>query len=509
MTQIVTRAQRVSATIFFLLIAVLTFFWSLQVDPGFFARNLLAALYGDLQNHSLNISFVGNVPGQKPFLAILHFTTGIPVGDLAYLPLGAFLRAIFYFAIIHSITRNKTAASLLALMTAVYPWAGWGYSSVFVHSLGAPLFFAATLICLITTRRRLYEADFALLILLVLGLHLFDYTAEVWLIIMFLTLALFGVVGRLQDHSSEVVRPPALALLGILGSMFFWTKYTSLTYVRRITQLNPLAAITEYFGPAAKTQFPYQYEPTTSSLGVSTYFYLLALIPIGFFGITLAYQTLRERSIDFTDNEYVIGAMIIGGGGGTFLYLFMGRFTQYFIFISLPLIALVCIYLFDQRISFISIKPSTVATVFAVSLLIMAGAETAVLVSNGDFSRGSPAAVEPGAEWLFTHSEQPSVLTGLSARGLMRLPQVRNNANTNWSVYTPKIYSRLVEGGSVPTDFVAVDFDTKWGTRSIGGWKIFDGLRKHRSSIEANSHLNAVYSSGGFVIYRTDNQTMN
>jgi hypothetical protein len=508
MTQIVTRTQRISATIFVLLIAVLAFFWSLQVDPGFFARNLLATLYRDLQDHSLTISFVGNVPGQKPFLAVLHFTTGIPVGDLAYLPVGAFLRAIFYFAIIHSITRNKIAASILAFMTAVYPWAGWGYSSVFVHSLGAPLFLAATLVCLIATRRKLYEADFILLILLVFGLHLFDYTAEVWLIIMLLVLALFGVVGQLQDHSSEVVRPSALALLGILGSVFFWTKYTSLTYIRKITQLNPLAAITGYFGSAAGTQYPYQYEPTTSSLGMSTYFYLLALVPIGFYGLTLVYQTLRERTIDFTDSEYVIGAMIIGGSGGTVLYLFMGRFTQYFIFVSLPLVALVCVYFFDQRTSVVSINSSTVTTIFAVSLLIMAGAETTVLVSNDDFSRGSPAAVKPGAEWLFTHSEQPSVLTGLSARGLMRLPEVRNSANANWTVYTPKIYSHLVEGDPLPTDFVAVDFDTKWGTRSTGGWKTFDGLRKHRSNVMANNHLNAVYSSGGFVIYRTNNRTI-
>lgn len=507
--RIVTRARRISITILLLLIAALAFFWSLQVDPGFFARNLLAALYDDLRTNSLTVSLVGNVPGQKPFLAILHFTTGIPVGDLGYLPLGAFLRAVFYFAIIYSLTRNRIAASILAFMTAIYPWAGWGYSNVFVHSLGAPLFLAATLICLIARRRKLYEADFILLILLVLGLHLFDYTAEVWVIIMLFVLAIFGVIGRLQSYSSAVVRPSSLALLGVLGSVLFWTKYTSLTYIRKITQLNPLTAIIKYFGPVTETQFPYQYEPTTSSLGISTYFYLLALIPIGIYGLTLAYQTLRERTIDFTDGEYVIGAMIIGGSGGTALYLFLGRFTQYFIFIGLPLVALTCIHFFNHRCSIVPIKPSTVAAIFAASLLIISGAETAVLVSNNDFSRESPTVVEPGADWLFTHSEQPSVLTGLSTRGLMRLPEVQHNVNANWTVYTPKIYSRLVEDDPVPTDFVAVDFDTKWGTRSTGGWKIFDSLRKHRSNVMANSHLNAVYSSGGFVIYGTNNQTAN
>lgn len=171
----------------------------------------------------------------------------------------------------------------------------------------------------------------------------------------------------------------------------------------------------------------------------------------------------------------------------------------------MPLVALVCVHFFGERVSSLPVKTATVTRVFAVTLLVLAGAETAVLVSNDNFSRGSSAAVVPGGEWLFTHSRQPSILAGLSSRGLMRLPEVRSNGKANWSVYDPKSYSHLVEGDPISAEFVAVDFATKWGTRSIGGWKVFESLRKHRSKVETNTHLDAVYTSGDFVIYRSKN----
>ena len=497
------RRSRIVLSGWFVLIAILGYLWATRVEPGYFARNFLAFLYSDFQSPPISTSLRGNVAGMEPFLLALHLTTGIPIADLGYIPVGAFFRSLLYYAIVRSVTGERLAGVALALMTAVYPWAGWGYSNTFVHSLGGPLFLTAVLIAYIGLRDGIRREHSLVLMGVLAGVHLLDYTTEVWTIGLLLALGLWtAIIRRPQSLRSS----SSLFTLATLGGVLFYTKQTAVTFVGKVTTLDPTSALSGYFASSSSASYPYKFQPKGDGLGLSTYFHLAILVSLGCYAVVLAYQTVKQRSLELTRGEMALGMMAASGVGTTALYTFMGRFSQFFIFIGFPLLAVCCLWFLSERASVGSEKVQHLPTIAAAALLILAGAEASVLLSGGNFSRGSDSAVEPGGDWLLSHSESPVVLTGLDSRGKIRRAEARSENSINWSVYTPKRYIRLVNGRSLDTEYVALDYRLRDGTLGLNNWQTFDNVRSHRDEIQSNPHLDTVYSSGGFVIQKVDGE---
>ena len=309
-----SREQRTVLIGFFILLTVLALLWAKQVEPGYFARNFLAVTYLDMQNHPITVNFRSSFPGMRTFLVILHEIIGIPMEDLAYIPLGALLRAVFYFTIIFSITRNGYAATALALMTAIYPWAGWGYSSVYVHSLGGPLFLAIVLVCLVSIRSRFQSRYFVVALFIILGIHLVDYTTEAWAVLLFFSVSALFFIRHLRQHRERVSRLSSLMIVGILGGVFLFSKNTFVAFAGKITHFDPSEAIFMYFIDSTNQAIPYGYEAAGAGLGISTYFYGIIIVPMAVYVLLRLYRASYQGRFDLTIEEHVIISMAIAGG---------------------------------------------------------------------------------------------------------------------------------------------------------------------------------------------------
>lgn len=488
-----SRRTRLAVWGWLVIVAVCVYLWSIHVEPGYFVRNFLAHLYTDFQDLPLRIPYHNSLPGMKPFLITLHLVTGIPLADLAYIPLGAFLRAALYFALIWSFTKRKLAAVAGALMTTVYPWAGWGYSNVYVHSLGAPLFLTAVLIANISIRDDARFAHFLMGVAVIIGVDFLDYTSEVWAIVF------FAVVGGWETlrGSRKKNRSISYFLVAIVGSVLFWNKNISIGFVNKITTFNPLSV----FSGSETHSYAYQYQPSGNGLSTSSYFYAFVLGVLGIYGILLAYQTLRIRRLDLSNEEIIIGIMAIAGVGTTGIYTLMGRFSQFFIFIGFPLIAICCIHFFVSRSTIPLLQSRHLPALAAVVLLVLAGANAGALLASGQFSRTSNSAVEPGGEWVLSHTNSPTVLSGLDSRGRIRMAEVHSSNTIKWDVFTPKRYSRFVNGGTPASKYVFTDYGLEQGTQGLNNWQEFDNLRNHKESIQANENVEKVYTSGRFSVW--------
>ena len=474
--------------------------WHASIEPGFFTRNFTARLWADLQFLPLTIHIFSNVPGMKPWLSTVTIVTGIPLGEIHALPFGAVVRALLYAVIVRRITNRLDLSAGVALTTLVYPWAAWGYHSMFVHSLGGFLFLSLVLLVLIMVDDRHRPGYSIVGIGLLIALLLFDYTASVWSGIMLL--ALVGVA-----HYRRPLRRSSVIILALCAGIFYSLKTTIASFAALLQDGNPINVITAYFAPDAES-VAYQYTPSDVGLGFARVIYLLIALAFAAYGLALGWTLYQQRNIPavlsrISTQEYVIGTALLGGIVGTGLYTFMDRFTQFFIFLMGPLTGVLAVWYLPRYLPSLREHQTVIVAVFVVLLMVFIGTEFTYQMQSGDIDRNSEADGASTAAWLATHTTEPTVQTDLTTAGRMRLAEERHDGQFKWEVYDEESYAMVVEQGDPSAEYTVIDTETRVGvSTTIGGWTRFESFGPYEQRINANPHMNRVYCDGTHSVFR-------
>ena len=482
-------------TVFF--VTVLIIYAVSDINPGFFQRNFIAASYADFEDRHLYINMATNTPGLKPWLISLKQVLGIPLSQIGSLPLGALGRGLLYIALVYRISDELIFAIPVGTVMAMYPWTGWGYSSIFVHALGSVLFLSTILILLIGVKQGFTRGLSVSLIIILIGIHVFDYTAEVWAILFLAALSMILYHNRVISKR--------LFIFSLISAIMYEDKNIVSTYFAFVTQSNPLTALTSYFFTTQKKSsvYAYSYTSTNQGLDFSTIYYISLLTIVTLYSLLKLYQLVREKHLPIIPEEKVILALSIAGGLTTVLYTFLGRFTQFFIFLCLPFIAIVSLYAIKDHTSISGRKLDFLAASLIFVLLMTAGGEFVSQLYVGDFDRPTDTNTKPAAVWLTNHVEPDStVLTDLITEGRIRMPEEYSDANYNYIRYNLTIYRKLVNKQSVSADYIIIDYNSKEGVRTIGGWTRFDSLHQYREQIKRNPYLIQQYCNNDVCIYK-------
>ncbi|WP_306059947.1 hypothetical protein [Natronococcus wangiae] len=429
----------------------------------------------------------------------MSLVTGIPLAEIHTLPFGAAIRALLYGTIVHRITTRLDLAASTGLITLLYPWAGWGYNSMFVHSLGGFLFLSLILVLLIATNRHETRHSIAAASLLI-ALFLFDYTASAWTGIMLVTLL---VVAYFRSS----LRLTSIGILGAFAAIFYTPKTTIVSYAALLQDVSPLDVFFGYFTDESTARTStYEYVPEGSGLGLTSYFYILIALALLIYGVALGYIFYQEKSIKdvlarISTYEYIIGTALIGGGVATALYTFLDRFTQFFIFVMGPLIGVLAVWYAARHLPRIQKRRVTITVVFVVLMLGCVGAEFAYLMQTGEFDQYSDSNGEPTGAWLATHSESPTVKTDLISAGQMRMVEERHDSDFNWTWHDEESYTAVIEGGDPNPTYVVIDMESEAGVRAIGGWTRFESFGPYEERINRNSNIDRVYCDRSHCVY--------
>lgn len=471
-----------------------------SIEPGFFTRNFIAILWADLQSLPLTINILSNVPGMKPWLSIVTLVTGIPLGEIHRLPFGALVRALLYAVIVRRITNRLDLSAGIALVTLVYPWAGWGYHAMFVHSLGGFLFLSLVLLVVIMGDDRHRPSYSMVGVGLLIALFLFDYTASAWSGIMLVSLV--GVA-----HYCRALRRSGVIILALCAGILYSLKTTIASFAALWQGESPINVITAYFAPEVAESTAYQYTPGDSGLGLSKVIYLLIAIALTAYGLALGWTFYRQRDFPavlsrISTQEYVIGTALFGGAIGTGLYTFMDRFTQFFIFLMGPLTGVLAVWYLPRYLPRLREYQTIIVAVFILLLMGFIGMEFAYQMHSGDIDQNSDADGASTGAWLATHTTDPTVQTDLTTAGRMRLAEEQHDGQFNWQWYDEKSYAAVVEQGNPDAEYTVIDTETEVGVRAIGGWANFESFGQYEQQINANTNMNRVYCDGTHTVFR-------
>ncbi|RZH69170.1 hypothetical protein [Natrinema altunense] len=498
----------VAATLGWTTLAIL---WVEPIEPAFFTRNFLAALWHDTRTPHLTVAMETNVPGLKPFLVVLTTVTGIDLATVHQLPLGVAVRSLLYATIIYQVTQRVDLAAVTSLITLWYPWAAWGYNNVFVHALGGVLFLTLVVVAMnaVDGQRRTHTV---VALVLIGGLFLLDYTAHVWTIGMVLSCVVVS-------HISQQLRSTGWVVATVVAGMLFTFKQTIVTYTGMFDTLNPIAPLTSYFTATENTKSIYSYTPDTTGLGLSGAVYLVIGLAFLAYVCALGSHLVRERSLQRTlrrisTHEGILGAMLVGGGVGTVLYTFMERFSQFFIFLTAPLVAICALWYTPRYVP--RLHPYRVALCIACAVILasLVGAELGVMLATDGLDQESEAISETDSMGvhLATYTDNPTVQTDLTTAGRMRMAAVQNRNNFNWKWYNETRYAQTIGAAPdpPPADFVVIDRKSQAGERTIdGSWGRYEPLSNYESSITANRNLQRVHCTPEVCTYAVvdaDNQ---
>lgn len=474
-------------------------FWQASIEPGFFIRNFMAALWSDLQVLPIGVPILSNVPGMKPWISIIAIVTGIPLGEIHTLPFGAVVRALLYAVIARRITNRLDLSAGIALVTLVYPWAGWSYHSIFVHALGGFLFLSLVLLVLIMVDDYHRPSYSMVGVGLVVALFLFDYTASVWSGIMLVALVGFA-------HYCHPLRRSGIMILALCAGILYSLKTTIASFAMLMQGESPMKVIVGYFILEPAESAAYQHSPADFGLGLSGVVYLVIAFAFAAYCLALGWRLYQQRNIlamlsHISTREYVIGTALLGGAVGTGLYTFMDRFTQFFIFLMGPLTGMLALWYLPRHLPSFREYRTVIVAVFVILLVGCTGAEFAYQMHSGDIDRHSNANGASTGAWLATHTTEPTVQTDLITVGRMRLAEEQHDSQFEWQQYDEKSYAAVVDQGNPSAEYIVIDTETEAGVSTTGGWMRFASLKHYEQQINSNTHMNLVYHDGTHGVF--------
>lgn len=492
------HSVRISSIFAVISFSVVVFWWASQPGPGYFQRAFVARAAADVADHHLRVSIQSPAPGVEPFLVIAQTVSGMQFVDVMLLPVGIAGRGLFAYLIVRSVTRRRLISAAMALMMVLYPWFLYSYSNIHIHALGS-----LAILFIVFLAYRIDEAPVTpkrhLSVLLVVAfplIHLVDYTTQVWAILLF---GFLGISAAMEKFRWGV---PYFAAGFSLGLAYLWKNTTAAFFAFVEEFHNPIDVLFGYFLQSEATIGAYQYSPPSRGLTTTRAFHILAISAIVTYAIIKGYRVLRTRSFSWQQHERVTVCLLTAGVTGSGFYFLIGRPTQFFLALfGAPLAILVLHHIQQSEWKYAGLgRP---ALVLAVGLFTLtAGAGFGIYHTTDQIQKTSDTTFEPATGFLVSTAEAESlrVLTGLQTEGRLQTTAIGKPQSFSYIRYNLSHYRDVVTGDSPATDYVIVDYGGQRGVQSLK-WNRFENLDKHRENVNANHHLNKVFTSGEMTIY--------
>lgn len=482
------RENRIAVICGATVVVIVAIYFRINPDPGFFASRFIAELMLDQGDGHLDVSMRSNVPGLKPLIASVQSVTGLSHPTILALPLAVVGRAMLYFVIIRYFTRSNAVSAFGALSIATNPWQGWGYNILFVHGVGSVLFL--TFVFTVFKGRDSNKKSIQLVQLLTfVGLFLLDYTATAWALGLLFVLEATSVIDPFRRGQHIGV----LAFAGVLVGQ----KHTIVSFL----------SISLGLSMANEASTVYQYTPESKAFSASTvYYYSIAAVGL-MYGIWLLNSQLQRRSLNMCEFDRKVASLTAAGMIITILYLAIGRFTQFFIFLCGPLIGIIAAYRFNNMYlnDLNLVTKNQLLTIALVIILVSSSSIAFIGVATSEINSAGKYSENKIGAHIVKYSGSSVVLADLHKHGSLLIAAAERNEMYKYRTYNEKQYESLVEGRAVDADFVVIDYSDSDGVSTIG-WNRFENLNKHRSSINNNHQLDKVYASNE-IIYSVNKDT--
>lgn len=467
-------------------VMILMYYQMLNPRPGFFLYQYLANVITERSSGDISIDLSTSVPFQKPFILILSDVFGIPIEKTMELPLGLVGRGILYAGLTYAVSHRYDLTAIFGFIMVISPWSSWGYNSIWVHSIGSFMFLAFVLATLKLSERPSDVRANGILLLFGLALIGWDYTTTVWAI---LFIGYLSVV-----HPTEELRPRLLNI-GILIGIVYFLKRIPYTYVEKTAS--------HLFFPDSPLHMesPYELTQSTDLLTFSKFFYGVAGIFCIIYFYYKAKEVVKENKIRMTVVESVLVALGVGGVSAMALYLLMGRFTETFIYLLSPFLALVAVV----SIRNLSILEGSVeysnklATGLAVLLVFAVIGGFTVHYQNDSLHSFSESRTGESGEWLGSYNQSAIVLTDLISAGRLQIPQAKTGSDFTIYFYDDETYRQVVENEPTRATYIIADYQAEETWTLF--WYKYEPVSWHRDSLDGSVYRHSVYTTGGATVY--------
>ena len=488
-----------------------------SVDPYLVGIVSSAVLYQSASHVPIEATQFGYVPGLGILLIVLAKVSGLDPEFTMYLPIAGGLLILTSVVLARRFTRSTPLALAVALVIG-YRWLPSDLSTVWPHAFGFTLYFLfATMYLKMETARQ--SRYVVVLWILFLGIHMFSYTTELWVI------AFVGVATLLaylrQGQKSKLTTS---LLTAIIVTFFGFTKIIYTGFIPGLqTGANEFgfglqALVSSLFraGPAV----PYGWVPPPTPLIVlllQVVWYLALFLPPGL--------VLGQRIIKSSKSRNIRTLFGVPPGIAGFVSVWPFDAVAYAVLGALPvglfrystlsgtLLTMPALEeLTSKRIArstgTIRLSASRLMAValVVVSMVLFASATSQVLTLT---SLSKYADTRPGANWLL--SNQPGVQSVYSdhmTQSQFAIAAARLGLYFGTpDLYNVTSYEALLGIGSYASNrsyfgnrYVVVNLELAKFKTTSGHWIDFEALQPHLSQIDANPGLSRIYDDGNLWI---------
>ncbi|VVB94969.1 Uncharacterised protein [uncultured archaeon] len=439
------------------------------------------------------------------------------------------IAGILFLIISYNFAKKITTNTLLALMLTgilIFKWVSPIIYSVWPHSFGYALYllFISTFINL--GKNKKFEILIVLWIIFI-GVHLFSYNAEIWIIFFVLFANLLMIINQATTKKKQ--QTIISFFLSFIVIFFGFNQIIYSTYFPKLINMSDEISLTGtyYLSLIFRTVPPgdylYMRPPSPPHLlFLNTTWFIFISLPIIVLIIYILINSLRHKffknlnhSISFDLIIYI--SIFLVWLVDIFVYVPIGAitvaFTRYFTFIG-PLFATISLkYILEKtNIEVIKTKISRVLFVY-VSIIFILSILIFILTLSQGFYITSPSKyteIHPSANWFFNHTEKNYIFSDHHTQGQYAIIAAKSRLFFNpQNLYTPESYKNLVDANisKVPNsyfrgEYVIINFKLADKETSAGGWRNFEPINKHIQKIDFNINLNKVYNDGSIYIYK-------
>jgi hypothetical protein len=498
------------------------------IDPfthGFVVAAIRIMTAGHLGLEGSSIEFA---PGSAFLLAESSQLLGVAPEVLEYLPITGLLALVSAYALAVTICKNEIIALLFANV-AVYRFFGFWLYSVWPHAFGFALFLL--FIAIMTNKKPKPTSKLAVLWLLFMTVHVYSYTAELWIVVLMGTLL---VIARIQRKSTktpfsgglQATFSPSLFLASLVGFLGMNQVVYGGYLPRVVTLQNQVSIGVEVFlAGFLKTTpaFRFGWVPQPSPVYLTALqitWYGLTILPLAYVFRKISKTWIRNGLIrNLSSMQSLLFAFVIVWLIDVSSYLLIGGLQASLIRLPTlvgPFATLAALPSFFEGLFVRRSQPSRIRTRSALAyaigfLLTSVGVFGFTVVGN--FYVSSDArylSATDGAIWLL--EKRPDLASIFSDQntqghyGIVFAYGGRSLSTTN--LYDESSFSHLADpkfSSQLDPFFagrVIVINKELWNRQTTaGGWRDFEPIQPLINTIDNNINLRKVYDDGTSLVY--------
>ncbi len=515
-TSMVTSKNILIGVLFFLLLLVPLLISSTLgiVDPFLHSKITSIILSIDKSHIDISSTYFDYLPGMGFLLIILSKITAISPRTLEYFPITGVISIPIIFVLARKITYNNLEAGIITSIL-IFRWFSISQYGVWPHSFGYILYLLFISVYFDLSLGKRWELVITLMFIFI-GIHIFSYNVELWIIGFLLCANLFSWIIQIIRKKPTVFT--SSLLLSFIVIYLTFNKVIFNAYIPKLLgSIGDTSISIEYYISTIFRSTPpeaYTYIPPPSPpllLFSNLMWFIMAIIPIIIF-VTIYFirllkiKSLRSlASIDFRDVVFLslffvwlvdIASYIPIGAINVAL-------TRYFTLIA-PLISIILLERSLNNIKSIKHKIKYITRTYIVLMLILSVFIFSFTLNTGQIITSTTkfSYIEPSAQWFFNHTQNIDyIISDHNTQGQYSIVGAELNLKFKpEALYTVKSYKYLVDSNytSVKNSFfrgnyVVLNLELADKKTTAGGWRDLEPLNKHIENINSNINLNKIY----------------